>query len=112
MPSRCLSVAMMCVLTIGCMRDTERAIDLGTPGWSVDGVLMDANKRPIPGAYLELRYAGHRGERDLFLARISTGPDGRFYFATPINGVFTIDVVGLSPLHEVGRPRSNGGSGT
>ena len=95
----CRSIALLfvCLVVLGCRRDSAATIDLAAPVWSVDGVVVDANRAPIPGAYLELRWAKHPKAPSFLMARIASGADGRFYFATPITGAFTIDLVGLSP---------------
>lgn len=97
MAYRALAILTLCTLTLGCRGDSEVVIDLAAPIWSVEGVVVDSGGKPIAGTYLELRRSDRPGTRDFLMARIAAGPDGRFYFATPIGGEFAIDVVGLSP---------------
>lgn len=90
MKARVVIAALVVPVLAACSDSGYVVADLSGPRWAVDGVMVDERGRPQEGLRMEIMRAEAAGARPFTFAVITTGRDGRFYFATPVEGWYSM----------------------
>ena len=95
MIARTVGVAFVATALAACSGSGHVVADLSGPSWAIEGVMVDQDGVPQEDVRMHVERADRVNGRPFPFAVIATGRDGKFYFETRVDGVFSLNVYAM-----------------